>query len=588
MKYQLLILCLLLCNFGSAQVGIGTTNPDASAILDVTETTRGILIPRMTAAQKTAIVAPAQGLLVYQTNSAQGFYYFDGTAWNYLSTATLDAWSKTGNNATDDTVNFIGTTDVQDLVFKANNVEVMRIQPSGNVAIGANLDTARLYTNINDTDNTTIYGIRNYNKGTLTGNKYGIYNNVTEEGTGGRYGIFSITRQNNASNDVAYGHYNYLTSYGSGRGYAFLNYHYAIGTGESYGISNTMNLTNATTGDIYLNYHFLNVSISANNATLYGAFYDIDFNAGTRYGTYTTMDSSSAYNGDMYGDYHRFYGDGDGVVYGDYHEISGTGFGNAFGVYNVFAGNKGEKNGVYNKIDNTTSGLIYGLRNELSGNNAVVPQYGVYNNFTNNSGTNYGMYSNLSQPAASTSDVFGTFNNIPDVGAGTHYGFLANVPGDGHFGVYSINTSANGYSGYFDGRVGVTGTLLVDDHVLPITDAAYNLGSLTQRWNTVYATNGTIQTSDERLKKNIQPLHYGLKEVLQLHPVNYQWKDTNEPKIGLLAQEVQGLIKEIVKEDPGSKLLGMNYGELVPVLIKAIQEQNERIEILEKKLEQKD
>ena len=55
-----------------AQVGIGTTNPDASAELDITSTTRGLLVPRMTADQRDAITSPSQGLIIFCTDCASG------------------------------------------------------------------------------------------------------------------------------------------------------------------------------------------------------------------------------------------------------------------------------------------------------------------------------------------------------------------------------------------------------------------------------------------------------------------------------------------------------------------------------------
>jgi len=57
------------------------SNPDASAILDVKSTTKGLLIPRMTQAQRTAIATPAEGLIVYQTDGVKDFYYYNGTTW---------------------------------------------------------------------------------------------------------------------------------------------------------------------------------------------------------------------------------------------------------------------------------------------------------------------------------------------------------------------------------------------------------------------------------------------------------------------------------------------------------------------------
>ena len=73
-----------------AQVGIGTTTPDASAALDITSNTKGLLIPRMTETQRDAITSVATGLMIYQTNGTVGFYYYNGSSW-----AEVAATSKT-------------------------------------------------------------------------------------------------------------------------------------------------------------------------------------------------------------------------------------------------------------------------------------------------------------------------------------------------------------------------------------------------------------------------------------------------------------------------------------------------------------
>jgi len=65
----------------SAQVGIGTTNPDNSAILDITSTTQGLLPPRLTLTQRDAIVSPAEGLFIYNTDS-NCFQFYDGSTWS--------------------------------------------------------------------------------------------------------------------------------------------------------------------------------------------------------------------------------------------------------------------------------------------------------------------------------------------------------------------------------------------------------------------------------------------------------------------------------------------------------------------------
>jgi len=106
-------------------VGIGTTKPDQSALLDLSSQSKGLLIPRMSLEQRGSIQNPANGLMVYQTDFLSGFYYFDGKNWSPLTSTTnansvADAnnWGLLGNAGTDAATNFIGTTDAQDLVFK--------------------------------------------------------------------------------------------------------------------------------------------------------------------------------------------------------------------------------------------------------------------------------------------------------------------------------------------------------------------------------------------------------------------------------------------------------------------------------------
>ena len=89
-QFFTLLAAVLLTASTYAQVGIGTTTPDASSALDITSTTKGLLIPRMTAAQRDAISSPAIGLMIYQTDGTVGFYYYNGSSW-----AEVAATSKT-------------------------------------------------------------------------------------------------------------------------------------------------------------------------------------------------------------------------------------------------------------------------------------------------------------------------------------------------------------------------------------------------------------------------------------------------------------------------------------------------------------
>lgn len=109
-------------------VGIGTTSPDVSAVLDIQSVDKGLLIPRLTLHQRNAISNPANGLMVYQTNEPSGFYFYNGKNWAPLSgneaksiAVDIQNWSKTGDAGTNPLTNFLGTTDAQPLIFKTNS-----------------------------------------------------------------------------------------------------------------------------------------------------------------------------------------------------------------------------------------------------------------------------------------------------------------------------------------------------------------------------------------------------------------------------------------------------------------------------------
>lgn len=71
-----------------AQIGINNENPDASAALDITSTTGGVLVPRMTETQRDAITSAATGLMIYQTDGTAGFYYYNGSSWSELGSTS--------------------------------------------------------------------------------------------------------------------------------------------------------------------------------------------------------------------------------------------------------------------------------------------------------------------------------------------------------------------------------------------------------------------------------------------------------------------------------------------------------------------
>jgi hypothetical protein len=112
----------------------------------------------------------------------------------------------------------------------------------------------------------------------------------------------------------------------------------------------------------------------------------------------------------------------------------------------------------------------------------------------------------------------------------------------------------------------------------------------------IYATNATIATSDARLKENIEPLPSGLKEVMSLKPCAFDFrKDTGlnlstDRQVGFIAQDVAATVKgtgyekALVQEAGGN--LALAETKLIPLLVKAIQEQQAQIEALKKEIEQ--
>ncbi len=109
----------------AAQVSVNqdSSAPDPSAMLDVKSSDKGMLVPRMTTAQRTAISSPATGLLVFDTDT-ESFWYRDSGSWVRL----ISGWNLSGNTGTVDGTNFIGTTDNVALDFRANNARGLRLE----------------------------------------------------------------------------------------------------------------------------------------------------------------------------------------------------------------------------------------------------------------------------------------------------------------------------------------------------------------------------------------------------------------------------------------------------------------------------
>ena len=143
-NYILIVIALtFIFKSASAQnIGINSTgaNPNASAMLDIVSSTSGLLIPRMTAAQKTALnplPAAAQGLLIYQTDGTEGFYYNTSTTttpiWNAVSPGAFALPLSISNGGTGSaTQNFVDLTTLQNNINGAKTFLVNVTVPTLN------------------------------------------------------------------------------------------------------------------------------------------------------------------------------------------------------------------------------------------------------------------------------------------------------------------------------------------------------------------------------------------------------------------------------------------------------------------------
>jgi len=168
--------------------------------------------------------------------------------------------------------------------------------------------------------------------------------------------------------------------------------------------------------------------------------------------------------------------------------------------------------------------------------------------------------------------------------------------------------------GYFSGNVGI-GTTVANvrleigggsslARVIPSVDNQGYIGDSQHRWQAIYATNGTIQTSDIREKTEIKPTKLGLDFINDLNPVSYKWiegerldasKDERNHQ-GLIAQEVAETLEkhgvdknkfgglDIQKTDEYYDFHAMSYEQLIAPMIKAIQELKTEIEELKKQI----
>jgi hypothetical protein len=319
--FQLIFWLILSPMLFSQNVSINGTGaaPNASAMLDISATNKGLLIPRvaLTAANSNLPVGATitTSLMVYNTATngagvnavSPGYYYWNGTRWVSMSG---DDWRLTGNAGTNPTTNFLGTTDAQDLVFRTNNTEIVRILSAGNVGVGTPgpLADTRLDVLGNGTFTTAIAGVAT---------SVGVFGGANAA-TG--FGVYANNNNANGTGLISVGN-NYTGNYMvSGSGEAATGYHGVYATGA-----------NALGTGV--------IAVGNNNPGIFtfpnggGGAFTGDLNGVAGYAENT---SNGAYG--VYGQYDGGMADGRGV-YGWSYPVAGWGFGvyGYGGFYGVFS-----------------------------------------------------------------------------------------------------------------------------------------------------------------------------------------------------------------------------------------------------------
>lgn len=348
-------------------------------------------------------------------------------------------------------------------------------------------------------------------------------------------------------------------------------------------------------------------SNASDNSISYGGYFH-SFREGsintTGYGIYAkTTHNYGAGTGNSYGGYFAADGSGKGIKVGVNAEINHTNQGAAgvsgIGFQTNIAGqylsevigfsasinNDGNVSGTYGaKLDilgsgSTNGSSIYGLQTNVKGTGTPSYRYGIYSDVDGYTWNNtYGIYAR-SQVAAH-----------PNVGNGLNsYGgyFVATGSAGNQFGIYATADAPNGgqpnrFAGYFAGNVVVTGTF--------------------------------SNPSDERLKRNIQIIQAGaIDKIMALNPSTFQYRIDEFPNVnfskgthyGFTAQVVKQVLPELVAENSidvashddknpqlrtdstqvQTKYMAVNYMEMIPILTKAIQEQQEMIKSLQAQIQ---
>lgn len=401
----------------SQSVSINTTgaSPDASAMLDISSTSSGLLIPRMTLLQRNTINGGtfATGLFIYQTDNTPGFYYYDGTNWVMVIASNGTLWTRDSGNGYTYLTNATDNVGVNTSTPGQKFHSVFALDGS---SANASTDFAAIYgdaTGDNDATAELVYGVfgeaKDEGTGTKTDMGYGVYGKGDANLAGG-YGVVGTTSATTPEFTGAagvIGHYDgniYGVLGGSNYG-ARGRYRADVDLTETYG----GHFYNWNDYDNTIDKYGLYSASVGDHGTKYGLYASANFQGEENYGVYAVVGSDGTLNSPLVGAGVRAY----------------NGQTSGFGV--IATGNKestsylaGGAGGLFNGTDaiqafaHGTNGIgIIGVGANISSTSTVN---GTGGSFTGNSFGVYG-YSQLNNNCAGGYFSINRTNNWVYVGA---------------------------------------------------------------------------------------------------------------------------------------------------------------------------
>ena len=248
-------------------------------------------------------------------------------------------------------------------------------------------------------------------------------------------------------------------------------------------------------------------------------------------------------------------------------------------------------NSISTGDNNSAFGVNALTANSSGGANTAIGKEALYSNTTSSSSTAVGNYSlknsnGFYNTAVGTYSLYENTSGARNVGIGLN-SLFTNTTGSYNTAIgYETYASANNASNQT--IIGYQATGQADNSVVLGNDAVTAIYMAEDSGATIYAGNATFGgdvtiSSDIRLKSNIVSLGSTLSKLLQIDGKSYEMK--GKQKIGVLAQEIQEVFPDLIGEDTEG-MLTVNYQGLVPVLINAIKEQEDKISRLENLVEQ--